>query len=257
MLKKIAEDYRLLLRNVPSTNVALFTLSVVLMNLLANKELVSLPYLALDCGTTLSWVSFLCMDMITKRFGARASIMVSVFALGTNLCVALLFWLVSFAPGHWGAYYSSGLAAVDSGLNATIAGSWFVVLGSSVSMLLSSATNSLLNQFIGRRLASNDGFGSFAARSYVSTLVGQVVDNLSFAIIVSHTFFGWTWVQVVSCSITGALVELLCEVVLSPVGFRAVRRWEREGVGAAYLAAHPTEGDGARSKSASSVGGLA
>jgi uncharacterized PurR-regulated membrane protein YhhQ (DUF165 family) len=254
MLKKTLEDYRLLLRSVPSTNVALFTLSVVLMNLLANKELVSLPYLALDCGITLSWVSFLCMDMITKRFGARASIMVSVFALITNLAVAVLLWLVSLAPGHWGAYYTSGLSAVDQGLNATIAGSWFVVFGSSVSMLFSSATNSLLNQFIGRRLASNEGFGSFAKRAYASTLVGQLVDNLTFAIIVSHTFFGWTWAQVISCSITGALVELLCEVVLSPVGYRAVRAWERDGVGAAWLAAHPTEGDGAQSRSASTVG---
>ena len=40
MLRDFLRDYRLLLRNVPSTNVTLFVLSVVLMNLLANKELV-------------------------------------------------------------------------------------------------------------------------------------------------------------------------------------------------------------------------
>ncbi|WP_173455433.1 VUT family protein [Olsenella umbonata] len=241
MLRDFFRNYRLLLRNVPSTNVTLFVLSVVLMNLLANKELVSLPYLALDCGITLSWVSFLCMDMITKRFGAKASIKISVFALACNLAVVALLWLVSLAPGHWGAYYSSGLAPVDAGLNATFGGSWYVVLGSSVSMLLSSVTNSLLNQFIGSKFVK-DNFGTFAARSYTSTLVGQLVDNLTFAIIVSHTFFGWTWVQVLSCSVTGALVELLCEVVLSPIGFRVVRQWEREGVGQAYLDAQGEKG---------------
>ena len=41
MLRDFFRNYRLLLRNVPSTNVTLFVLSVVLMNLLANKELVS------------------------------------------------------------------------------------------------------------------------------------------------------------------------------------------------------------------------
>ena len=45
-----------------------------------------------------------------------------------------------------------------------------------------------------------------------------------------------------SCSVTGALVELLCEVVLSPIGFRVVRQWEREGVGQAYLDAQGEKG---------------
>lgn len=231
-------DCRLLLRSIPSPVVSIFVLSVVVMNLLANKELVSLPYLALDCGFVVSWVSFLCQDMICKRFGARASIVVSVLALVTNLCVSLLLFLVSFAPGHWGAYYSSGLIEVDQGLNATIAGSWYVVLGSSLAMLVSAVVNSLLNQAIGEHLRRND-FGAFALRSYASTLVGQFVDNLVFATVVSHTFFGWTWTQVVMCSLTGAVAELLCEVFLSPVGYRTVRGWERDGVGTDYLAAHP------------------
>lgn len=238
MPKNTWEDCRLLLRSIPSPVVAVFAVSVVVMNLLANKELVSLPWLALDCGFVVSWVSFLCQDMICKRFGARASIEVSVLALVVNLGVSLLFLLVSFAPGHWGAYYATGLAAVDESLNATIGGSWYVVLGSSLAMLASSVVNSTLNQAIGERLQRNT-FGAFALRSYASTLVGQFVDNLVFAVVVSHTFFGWTWTQVLVCSLAGAVAELLCEVFLSPVGYRVVRGWERDGVGAAYLEAHP------------------
>lgn len=89
-LKSTWGDCRLLMRSIPSPVVAIFVLSVVVMNLLANKELISLPYLALDCGFVVSWVSFLCQDMICKRFGARASITVSVLALVANLCVSLL-----------------------------------------------------------------------------------------------------------------------------------------------------------------------
>ena len=240
MSKNVLEDYTLLLRSIPASTVTCFIVSVILMNLLANKELISLPWLALDCGFTLSWVSFLCMDMICKRFGPKASVKVSVLALGINLAVSLLFWLVSLAPGMWGAYYDTGLLEVNAALNATIGGSWYVVLGSSLAMLCSSFVNSHINQFIGH-LTDNGSFATFALRSYVSTGIGQFVDNLVFAVVVSHAFFGWSWVQVLTCSITGALAELLCEIALSPVGFRVASGWEREGVGEKYVQAHAAD----------------
>ena len=244
MFKKVWGDYKVLLRSIPASTVTLFIVSVIMMNLLANKELISLPWLALDCGFAVSWVSFLCMDMICKRFGARASIMVSVMALGINLGVSLVFWLLTLTPGMWGAYYDTGLLGVNDALNATVGGTWYVVLGSSCAMLTSSVVNSLLNQAIGR-LEHKNTFGAFALRSYVSTGIAQFVDNLVFAVIVSHTFFGWTWLQVLTCSLTGAVAELLCEVFLSPVGYRVVRGWERENVGALYLQRRAAEVAGA------------
>ena len=177
MIKNVLEDYKLLLRSIPASTVTVFVVSVILMNLLANKELISLPWLALDCGFTLSWVSFLCMDMICKRFGPKASVKVSLLALGINLAVSTLFWLISLAPGMWGAYYDTGSLEVNAALNATIGGSWYVVLGSSLAMLCSSFVNSHLNQFIGH-LTDNGGFATFALRSYVSTGVGQLVDKI-------------------------------------------------------------------------------
>ena len=240
MVKETLEDCKVLLRSIPASTVTVFIMSVVLMNLLANKELISLPWLALDCGFTLSWVAFLCQDMICKRFGPKASVKVSIMALACNLAVSLLFWLVSLAPGMWGAYYTTESIEVNAALNSTIGGSWYVVLGSSVAMLCSSFVNSHVNQFIGH-LTDDGSFAKFALRSYVSTGVGQFVDNLVFALIVSYNFFGWTPVQVITCSITGALAELACEILLSPVGFRVATGWEREGVGEDYVQKHAAE----------------
>lgn len=240
MLKETLEDYKILLRSIPASTITVFVVSVILMNLLANKELVSFPYLALDCGFTLSWVAFLCQDMICKRFGPKASVKVSIMALACNLAVSLLFWLVSLAPGMWGAYYTTESIEVNAALNSTIGGSWYVVLGSSVAMLCSSFVNSHVNQFIGH-LTDDGSFAKFALRSYVSTGIGQFVDNLVFALIVSYSFFGWTPVQVITCSITGALAELACEILLSPVGFRVASGWEREGVGEDYVQKHAAE----------------
>ena len=234
ILKRELEDYKVLLRNVPSLGVTIFVVSVISMNLLANKELVSFQYLALDCGFTVSWVSFLCMDMICKRFGGKAATKISILAMAINLGVFILFNLLSKTPGMWGEYYTTGMTEVNDALNATFAGSWQIVIGSSIAMLVSAIVNAAINQTIGRHL-ENKNFRDFALRSYVSTMIGQFVDNLVFAVLVSVPLFGWTPVQVIVCSLTGGLMELLCEVVFSPLGYKVARQWEEEKVGEQYI----------------------
>ena len=80
--------------------------------------------------------------------------------------------------------------------------------------------NNYLNAGIGERLSDDTGFKAFAARAYISTCIGQLVDNLTFALIVSRTFFGWTLSQCLTCALTGAVLELVFEVVFSPLGYR-------------------------------------
>ena len=234
LIRKEMDDYRILLRNVPSLVITLFVVSVIMMNLLANKELLSVKYFALDCGFALSWVSFLCMDMICKRFGAKAAAKISILAMVINLVVTLIFKVMSLTPGMWGEYYTTGLTEVNDGLNATFGGSWYVVFGSSTAMLLAAITNSFINHTVAKHL-KNKSFADFAKRSFISTGIAQFVDNLAFAAIVSYNFFGWTLTQVLVCSITGAVAELLCEVIFSPLGYRVSQQWESEGVGQQYL----------------------
>ena len=233
-------DLVILLRNIPSLVVSFFILSVVCMNLLANKELISFEYLALDCGFTLSWFSFLCMDMICKRFGPKAAMKVSIVALFVNLCTCVFFNILSHAPGMWGEFYSyidtnpDAAKVANDALNATFGGSWYIVLGSALAMFTASFVNSGVNYSISK-VFTKSNFKSFAMRSYISTMVAQFVDNLIFAITVSHVFFGWTMKQVIICSLTGAVMELLCEIFFSPIGYKMVCRWEKEEVGDAYL----------------------
>ena len=155
--KRELEDYKVLLRSIPSLNITLFVVSVIAMNLLANKELFSTPWLALDCGFTLSWISFLCMDMICKHFGAKPAVKISILALAINLLVCGLFKLMSLTPGMWGEFYSTEMTEVNDALNATFGGSWYVVLGSSTAMLVSALVNAVINALIGKRL-TNDSF---------------------------------------------------------------------------------------------------
>ena len=234
LIRREHEDSKLLMRSIPSLTITLFVLSVVCANLMANKELVNYKYVAVDCGTVFSWIMFLCMDVICKRWGGRAAMKVSLLALVINLGVCGSFALLSLAPGKWGAFYDSGLLEVNSALNTTFGGSWYVVLGSSIAFLISSAVNALLNSAIGAatKLA---GFRAFALRSYVSTAVAQLVDNLIFTTLVSKIFFGWTWTQVLLCALIQAVWELLCEVLFSGFGYKVVCSWEQEQVGQEYL----------------------
>lgn len=235
LLKLEYEDMLHLLRNVPSSAMVMFVVSVVLMNLLANKEIYTgVNWLALDCGLLVSWLSFLCMDMLTKRFGPRASIKLSLFAVVANLFVCLMFKLVSILPGNWGEYYTFGDNIINMGLNNTIGGTWYVLLGSTIAFIVSAIINAILNHGIGS-LMKQDNFKSYAVRSYVSTLVAQFLDNFIFSLIVSHSFFGWSMLQCVTCSLTGCLVELIWEIIFSPVGFRICQKWEDDKVGESYI----------------------
>ncbi|HIX92320.1 MAG TPA: VUT family protein [Firmicutes bacterium] len=260
-LKTELHEFELLLRSVPSTITVLFVMSVFAMNLLANKS-IALPFdwLALDCGIIVSWLSFLTMDMIVRHFGPKAATELSIFAILLNLFWCMIFYIASMIPGSWGESYVAGSEALlNSALDNTFGGTWYVLAGSTAAFLLSSVVNNFVNWGIGKRLgdcnlvdrgvsdhSSSDrgvsergsgrrGFGSYALRSYLSTAIAQFVDNLTFALLVSHIFFGWSLLQCVTCSLTGMVVELLCEVGFSFFGYRICRGWEKKRVGEEYF----------------------
>lgn len=225
-MKKALGELARMLEVVPAIILSLLVLSVVGMNLLANKSInTGLDWLALDCGILLSWLTFLCMDVLTHCFGPRTATAMSIVALAANLLMAFILWLASIIPGVWGESFVEGSEQIiNTALNNTVGGTWFIILGSSIAFAVSSVVNNFLNWGIGTRLAGNLGFRAFALRSYVSTMIAQFTDNLVFALLVSHTFFGWTLLQCVTCALTGALLELLFEVFFSPVGYAISRR---------------------------------
>ena len=233
-IKKEFNQFKVLLKSTPATILAFYTASLISMNIFANKELISLPWLSLDCGFAVSWIAFMAMDMVVKRFGAKASIELSFFAEFINLIFAGVFFLLCLVPTNWGEFYSSGEATVNQALNNTLGGTWYVVLGSTTAFIASCIINAIVNSKIANNLV-HDNFKSYAIRSFISTFIGQFADNLIFAYIVSIHFFGWTHLQAWMCALTGAIFELLAEVLFSPIAYKASRSWKEEGVGQEYL----------------------
>ena len=237
-IKKECKDISILLKSIPAPIFALFVIAIIAMNLLANKA-VSIPWswLALDCGIIVSWIAFMTNDIITKHFGPKEATKISVVAILINLLICLLFFIASKIPGIWGESYVDGSEEIiNNAINKTFGGTWYVVLGSTIAFLVSAVVNNAINYGLGLIIKKKpNGFKTFAIRSYISTGIGQFVDNFCFALIVSHVFFGWTMLQCITCSLTGMVLELLFEVVFSPLGYKIVQKWKAENVGQLYF----------------------
>ena len=234
-LRREFQEASLLLNDIPAWVVSVFAASCIAMNLLANKSLnVPWEWLAVDGGILFSWISFMCMDIIVKRYGAKAAITISMLALLINLFYAGLFFVAARVAGQWGESFSVNESAiVNNALDNTFAGAPYVLLGSSVAFAVSAIVNAFCNQAIGK-LCKKDNFISFAMRSYVSTIIAQFIDNFTFAMIVSINFFGWSMTQCITCSVLGAMLELLMEVIFSPIGYRITKNWARRRIGYRY-----------------------
>lgn len=235
--KWLRDEYELtkiLLRSIPAPVVALFVISVIAMNILANKTLVQTEYLAIDGGILISWLSFLSMDIVVKHFGPKASNRMSVFAMLVNLLVCLIFFIASIIPSDADDY---------SKFNEIIGGTWFILLSSTIAFMSSALINNGLNFAVGKLFKKNpDGKLAFFTRSYVSTFIAQFADNLIFAMLTFMVFapifwdgFHWTFIQCVTCSVLGALLELVMEVVFSPIGYLVVKNWKKNNVGEQYF----------------------
>lgn len=237
-LKKELFEFRLLIKSVPTLAVTMFVLSVFSMNLLANKS-IALPFswIALDCGIIFSWFTFFTMDIITKHFGPKAATEISVLAIFINLFICIMFFIGSLIPGVWGESYVEGSETLlNCALDKTFGGTWYVLAGSTAAFLISAIVNNFSNYAIGRCFRKNpDSFAAYIARTYISTALGQFLDNFVFALIVSHFLFGWTLIQCITCALTGMIAELLCEFVFSFLGYRICTKWKREKVGQEYL----------------------
>ena len=140
-LRALYTESKILLRSIPATVVTLFAVSVVCMNLLANKTLLQLDWIALDGGILISWLSFMCMDIITKHFGPKASSIISLHAVSINLLTCLIFFVASIIPSTADDY---------TAFDGIFGGTWFVLLGSTIAFLASAVINNVLNHTIGK-----------------------------------------------------------------------------------------------------------
>ena len=236
------------LRSIPPLALTLATLATVLMNILANKSIIELPWLIQDAGICLSWIGFLVGDIVVKAFGSKNAIRMNLTALLISLVVSVLLVGVSVIPGHWSVEfnYMNSMGEfteiskeVGKSMNAIIGNVWYVILGSAAASAVGLICNGISQGLILNKIEKKHGdhYWGFLAASTSSTIIGQLIDNITVAMLVSVKFFGWTWKQVIVCSITGAVVELICEIIFTPLTYKIGKNWEKNKIGVKYMEA--------------------
>ena len=232
-IKKEWQEIRGLLAKINPLVMTFFVLSVVAMNLLANKsiDLSWLPgnntadgefgWLALDCGILVSWLAFFAMDNIVRRFGPKASTQMTIVAVFVNLVICGVFLFAGSIDGFWGeSYVEVGGAIINQALDNTISGTWYVLMGSTIAFISSAIVHGLTSNAISKLFKNKETLKAYAFCSFAATSLGQFVDNMIFALIVSLNFFGWNILQCVMCSVTGMVVEFLLSVIFVPIGHK-------------------------------------
>ncbi len=228
-------EFRCLLSSVPPVFFCFFTFSLFAMNMLANKSLsIPLPWLAMDAGLLVSWAVFLFMSVATRHFGPSAATALSVFSFLLYLLISGLFLLASLLPGVWSAASGELAPAINAALNKTFGGTWYVLLGSAVAFLVASAVNNFTHFALLCRFKKKETL-AFIFASFVSGALGQFADNLTFSLLVSRVFFGWSLLQCVTSALAGVLIELGFEALFLGLGANICKRWRRQGVGEAYF----------------------
>lgn len=242
--KKQWRDIRELIAKVNPLVMTFFVLSVVAMNLLANKsiDLSWLPgnntaagefgWLALDCGILVSWLAFFAMDNIVRRFGPKASTQMTIVAVFINLVICGVFLLAGHIGGAWGeSYVEVGGEMINAALDHTISGTWYVLMGSTVAFISSAIVHGLTSYTISKLFKNKESLKAYAFCSFAATSLGQFVDNLIFALIVSLNFFGWNILQCVMCSVTGMVVEFILSAIFVPIGHKIYKNDQKRAEG--------------------------
>ena len=232
-------DWKMLLRSIPGLVTATFIVATVVMNLMAGKTIIMTEpsWLGITGGLLLSWIPFLCMDIINKTYGAKAATKLNILALIINLICVGIFQLISMIQ-------VGGVEGQYAAFDATFTQTWQILTASSIAFLISGIVNNVINVGIGSLFKKNpDGKVAYAARTYISTFVGQFIDNFIFTSLAFLVFFnlsvgstmGWTIWTVLGTAVFGAVLELVMEVIFSPIGYKVCNKWRKENVGAEYL----------------------
>lgn len=240
------------LRAVPGMALALIVVANILMNFLANKSIIELPiegtnsyWLIQDAGICLSWVGFLVGDLLVKNFGAKHAVRVNLTALFISLFVSLLLAVVGVIPGTWAPefnYTDPAIAeAVGQSIDSVMGNVWYVILGSALASACGLIVNNVTQDLILKNISKKHGekYWGYLVAGGLSTIFGQILDNFVFAAVVSVKFFGWTWLTAFMCSLDGAILELLIEMIFNPFAYRISKNWDKNHIGVKWMKTTP------------------
>lgn len=236
-LKKEWNETKVLFRCIPTIPFAFLVACLIAMNFLANRggAIGPVPF---DCGIIVSWVVFLASDMLVKRFGAKAAIKINIAALILELVSIGLMTLGAMLP-----FASYGATPEESAIFSAlfVAAPWPLFAGAGAA-LFGNIVNSLISKYILLKFKNRTSAKAYVTASWVSTAFGQFVDNFFFGLFFS-IWQPWFMdagtlgaiVHLIPMSAMGMVIELIGQMIFSPIGFKIANSWRKNKVGQEYV----------------------
>jgi len=183
--------------------------------------------LIFDAGTLIFPLSYIFDDVLTEVYGYSVSRRIIWIGFGALLLVSVTLMLVGAMPGesNWLATNAAGDAATaDFGQQAfqkTLGLTWRIVLGS----LMAFWSGSFLNDFVLAKMKVRTNGRFLWMRTIGSTLLGEGVDTLVFAIV---AFLGVLPMDIlISLIVANYIFKCGVEILFTPITYAVVNALKR------------------------------
>ena len=191
---------------------AVFCVFTVVQNMFETKTIGIETFALMGGGTIVSWIPFLCNDIITEVWGQRKAVKAFTLAGLLNFFVVCMAQIVIMLPGTYAEQNVAFEQIFSNGVRTAVA--------SLVAFLFGNFVNTVIMVEMKPKDKGKDNGFLFCARAIVSTVVGQYLDNLLFLVIafapIGLSVFEMRWVDILTVTLTGTLLEGLIEAAFVP-----------------------------------------
>ncbi len=198
---------------------ALFVTVLLISNLLSSAKIIDLGIalgpvaLVFDAGTLIFPISYIFGDVLTEVYGYKRSRRVIWAGFGANLLMAFFVWFAGVLPGESEWASTTGQQAYHNVLGG--------VNGLIVASLVAYFMGEFSNSYVLAKMKIMTAGRWLWARTIGSTLVGEGVDTIVFALVA--TVLGvFPWSIFVSLVVTNYLFKVGLEVAMTPLTYRIV-----------------------------------
>lgn len=195
---------------------AFYMAGAIMQNIMAVKTFGTPNFAITAGGTSIAVFVFASMDIITEVSGKKTAIFTFSMAAVLNLLFNGICWIAIAIPGTD--------AFINECYTVILGTGWRITLGSIIAFWF----GNYINASIMARMKSKDGENRFIFRAILSTVFGQIVDNLLFYM-VAFSPIGipgtienpWSMIfQLVLCT---TVIEIIVESSFTPITSRFVK----------------------------------
>ena len=186
---------------------------IVMQNLFEMKTLGTSTIAIMGGGTIISWIPFVIMDATSEVWGEKKSVQLFTIAGLLNISTVILAQIVIALPGVYPDQNASFMNIFSNGPRTVISSFVAFYLGNLVNVKIMVRMRDNAKNKQSKRL--------FFIRAMVSTVLGQILDNLAFATLafapVSLSVFEMTWKDILTTSMIGTCFESCIEALFVPL----------------------------------------